>query len=155
MPLACLRIASRRRLLLVAAAALLVVGRPEPARSASDPPPETTGRPIFLDIDRIVVTVFRGGDIDRHEMIAMKLELADDTAIVKVQEAMPRLRDAFIRSWNNLGAHPDAARKGLDVAAGRKRMLAACDQIIGAGMVRNVLIVAQSSRNVAPNRSRP
>lgn len=122
------------------------------AVGANDPPAETTGRPIYLDMDRIVVTIFRGANVDRHEMIALKLELADDAAIPIVQQAMPRLRDAFIRSWNNLGAHPDAASKGLDIAAGRQRMIAACDQIAGKGLVRNVLIVAQSRRNVAPSR---
>lgn len=140
--------ASRRAIL----AALLWGAGWNRADAANDPPAETTGRPIYLDMDRIVVTIFRGADVDRHEMIAMKLELADDTAIPIVQQAMPRLRDAFIRSWNNLGAHPDTAAKGLDIAAGRQRMIAACDQIAGKGLVRNVLIVAQSRRNIAPGR---
>ncbi len=113
---------------------------------------EPTNRPVFLDIDRIMVTVFRGKDVDRHEMISMKLELVDDTAIPAVQAAMPRLRDAFIRSWNAIGVQPDAAVRGIDINAGRQRMLAACDRLVGPGQVRNVLIVAQSSRNVAPTR---
>jgi hypothetical protein len=87
-------------------------------------------------------------------MLLMKLELSDDNAIATVQDAMPRLRDAFIRSWNSLGARADAAEKGLDVAAGRQRMIAACDQLAGPGLVRNVLIVAQSSRAVAGTRRR-
>lgn len=114
--------------------------------------PEPGGRPVFLDIDRIVISVFRGKDVDRHEMISMKLELVDDTAIPAVQAAMPRLRDAFIRAWNAIGAQPDAATRGLDIAAGRQRMLAACDRLVGPGRVHNVLIVAQSSRNVTPTR---
>ena len=113
---------------------------------------EPTNRPVFLDIDRIVITVFRGKDVDRHEMISMKLELVDDTAIPAVQAAMPRLRDAFIRSWNAIGVQPDAAARGIDINAGRQRMLAACDRLVGPGQVRNVLIVAQTSRNVAPTR---
>jgi hypothetical protein len=126
-------------------------------RAEDKPAPAASGEPrraVFLDIDRILVTVFRGGEIDRHEMLLMKLELAEDTAISKVQEAMPRLRDAFIKSWNTLGARPDAAAKGLDIAAGRQRMLAACDQIAGPGLVRNVLIVGQSSRKVQGARGR-
>lgn len=121
---------------------------------AEEKPAAEPGRAVFLAIDRIVVSVFRGADIDRHEMLLMKLELSDDNAIATVQDAMPRLRDAFIRSWNILGARPDAAEKGLDVAAGRQRMIAACDQLAGAGLVRNVLIVAQSSRAVPGARRR-
>lgn len=119
---------------------------------AESAPTEPTGRPVFLDIDRIVISVFRGKDVDRHEMISMKLELVDDTAIPLVQAAMPRLRDAFIRTWNAMGVEPEAAAKGLDIKSGRQRMLAACERLVGPGRVRNVLIVAQSSRNVTLTR---
>lgn len=131
--------------------ASILIGR---GRAAGDRPPDANpeARPVFLDIDRIVVTVYRGADVASHDMIAMKLELVDDTVILQVKDAMPRLRDAFVRSWNSLGAHPDAGAGGLDVAAGRKRMLAACERIVGPGVVRNVLIVAQSRRVVTPAR---
>lgn len=145
------RPASRRRFLcLLLCASLAATGR---GAGAEDKPADAEEkRGVFLDIDRIVVSVFRGHDIDRHEMLLMKLELADDTAIAPIQQSMPRLRDAFIRAWNTLGARPDAAEKGLDVATGRKRMIAAADQIVGPGRVRNVLIVGQSSRFVGPRR---
>jgi hypothetical protein len=116
------------------------------------PAADTERRAIFLDVERIVVSVFRGSEVDRHEMLLMKLELSDETAIVPVQRAMPRLRDAFIKGWNGLGTRPDAAEKGLDVVAGRARMIAAADRIVGPGRVRNVLIVGQSSRAVGPRR---
>jgi hypothetical protein len=148
--------ADRRRALrmiaVLAGACAGAVARAEdkPAAPASNEP----RRAVFLDIDRILVTVFRNGEVDRHEMLLMKLELSEDTAISKVQEAMPRLRDAFIKSWNTLGARPDAAAKGLDIAAGRQRMIASADQIAGPGLVRNVLIVGQSSRKVQGARGR-
>lgn len=143
----------RRRLLrLLGGAGAVSAGGIAHAEDKPAPPADGERRTVFLDIDRIVVSVFRGDNIDRHEMLLMKLELADDTAISRIQETMPRLRDAFIRAWNTIGARPDAAARGLDVAAGRQRMLAACDQIAGPGLVRNVLIVAQSSRTVQPVR---
>lgn len=136
------------RLLLGAGAAAFAT-----AAGASDKPAGSgEKRGVFFDIERIVVSVFRGPDVERYDMILMKLELEDDTVIVPVQQAMPRLRDAFVRSWNALGALPEAADRPLDVATGRKRMLAAADQIVGPGRVRNVLIVAQSSRYVGQRR---
>lgn len=140
-----------RRRLVLGLICVSAVASSRPARAES-PPAEPGGRPVFLDIDRIVVSVFRGKDVDRHEMISMKLELVDDTAIPTVQAAMPRLRDAFIRSWNAIGVQPDAATRGLDIKTGRQRMLAACDRLVGPGRVRNVLIVAQSSRTITPTR---
>lgn len=153
-----LRLEGSRRSALRAAAVVLIGAALAPAtsRAANDkpapPPADAESRPVFLDIDRIVVTVFRGSEIDRHEMIAMKLELKDDSGIPVVQKAMPILRDAFVKGWNAVGAHPDAARQGLDIAAGRRRMLAACSQIVGEGVVQNVLIVAQSRRKVQQPR---
>lgn len=112
------------------------------------------GRPVFMPIDRIVVSVFRGEVVDRHEMLLMSLELANTEAITKVQLAMPRLQDAFIRIWNRVGTAPDAADRGIDVAAGRRAMLAACDRIIGPGNVVGVMMLAQSSRKVKPPAGR-
>lgn len=143
------RLPGRRALLRLVGVGLVT---PLARAGAESAPAEPTGRPVFLDIDRIVISVFRGKDVDRHEMISMKLELVDDSAIPLVQQAMPRLRDAFIRAWNAMGIEPEAAAKGLDIKTGRQRMLAACDRLVGPGQVRNVLIVAQSSRNVTPTR---
>src|SRR6185295_3813402 len=101
----------RRRALILSTLALL---SPTPAlalgNDSSDPP-----KPIYL-------------------------ELADDGAITPVVEKMPRLRDAFIREWNALAARPDAADRGLDIEAGKRRMLVACDRVLGPGAVKSVLI---------------
>ena len=112
------------------------------------------GRPTFLPIDRIVVSVFRGDVVDRHEMLLMSLELSGTEAITKVQVAMPRLQDAFTRIWNRVGTAPGAAERGIDVAAGRAAMLAACDRIVGPGTVVGVMMLAQSSRKVKPPAGR-
>jgi hypothetical protein len=106
------------------------------------------GKPVFVPLDRIVVSVFRGRNVERHEMLLIKLELINTSAITPVDLAMPRLRDSFVRTWNRLGARPDAADKGLDLEAGRRAMQAACDELAGPGLVKGVLIVAQSSRLV-------
>ncbi|MFM8991709.1 MAG: hypothetical protein ACKOUS_19335, partial [Alphaproteobacteria bacterium] len=112
------------------------------------------GRPTFLPIDRIVVSVFRGDVVDRHEMLLMSLELSGTEAITRVQVAMPRLQDAFTRIWNRVGTAPGAADRGIDVAAGRAAMIAACDRIVGQGTVVGVMMLAQSSRKVKPPAGR-
>jgi hypothetical protein len=132
----------RRRALVLSTLALL---SPAPAfalgNDSGDPP-----KPIYLELDRIVVSVFKSGEVVSLVMLALKLELADDGAITPVVEKMPRLRDAFIREWNALAARPDAAEKGLDIEAGKRRMLVACDRVLGAGAVKSVLIQGVSQR---------
>jgi hypothetical protein len=110
------------------------------------------GKPVFFNLDRIVVSVFRGKAVDRHEMLLFRLELINTSAITPLERAMPRLRDSFVRIWNRLGSRPDAADKGLDVPEGRRAMLSACDELVGPGLVKAVLVVGQSGRNISLQR---
>jgi hypothetical protein len=136
-------------LLLLGSATALAADPPKPSAGGGDAP-----RPVFLDIDRIVVSVYRGNEIVRHDMVAMKLELVDDTVLPKVMSVMPRLRNAFVREWAQLGAHPSAASRGIDLATGKQRMIAACARIVEAGACTNVLVQGISSRDVARQRAR-
>lgn len=139
---------TRRALSTCILAAALAPAAAARAQSFSD------GRPVFVPIDRIVVSVFNGDVVDRHEMLMMSLELSGTDAITKVQLAMPRLQDAFTKIWNRVGTAPGAAQRGIDVAAGRAAMVAACDRILGPGNVVAVRMLAQSSRKVKPPAGR-
>jgi len=132
--------------LLVASATASVAFRPAGAQSVREG--DLDGKPIFIPLDRIVVSVFRGRNVERHEMLLINLELINSSAITPLDLAMPRLRDSFVRIWNRLGSRPDAADKGLDVEAGRRAMQGACDELVGPGRIKNVLIVAHSGRLV-------
>ena len=134
----------RRRAFLLAAAGSLALA-PGLARALGNDS-EDGPKPTYLELDRIVVSVFRGNEVVTLVMLALKLELADGGAITPVLEKMPRLRDAFVRDWNSLGARADAADRGLDLAAGKRRMLAACDRILGPDAVKDVLIHGVSQR---------
>lgn len=142
------RATTRRALSLGLVAAASAPSAGARAQSFSD------GRPVFVPIDRIVVSVFAGDVVDRHEMLMMSLELSGTEAITKVQLAMPRLQDAFTKIWNRVGTAPGAAQRGIDVAAGRAAMIAACDRILGPGNVVAVRMLAQSSRKVKPPAGR-
>ena len=142
------RATTRRGLSLGLLAAALAPPAGALAQSFSD------GRPVFVPLDRILVSVFNGDVVDRHEMLLMSLELSGTEAITKVQLSMPRLQDAFTKIWNRVGTTPGAAERGIDVAAGRAAMLAACDRILGPGNVVAVRMLAQSSRKVKPPAGR-
>jgi hypothetical protein len=139
---------SRRRLGQLVLTAFAAAAACRPTRAQTVREGDLFGRPIFVPLDRIVVSVFRGRHVERHEMLLIKLELMNSSAITPLDLAMPRLRDSFVRIWNRLGSRPDAADKGLDVEAGRRAMQAACDELVGLGRIKNVLIVAHSSRLV-------
>jgi hypothetical protein len=81
-------------------------------------------------------------------MLLFRLELLNTSVITPLELAMPRLRDSFVKIWSRLGGRPDAADKGMDVEAGRRAMIAACDELVGPGLVKAVLVVGHSRRNV-------
>ena len=139
----------RRALASLAVAAGLAI-RPASTAWAQQPTREgdLDGKPVFLPLDRIVVSIFRGKTVERHDMLLIKLELINPSAITPVEQAMPRLRDTFVKIWNRLGSRPDAADRALDIEAGRRSMQAACDEMVGPGQVKAVLIVGRSSRLV-------
>ncbi len=110
--------------------------------------------PIFLTLERINVAVARGTEIARHEMLLMMLEMADLSALAQARAAMPRLRDAFIRVWNRIGARPDAYVSGLDIEGGRRAMLAACAEILGPERVVAVVVTGRSGRDIEPGGRR-
>jgi hypothetical protein len=140
--------ASRRRVLACAGSALAGLALVGAAQAQSVREGDLDGRPVFLPLDRIVISIFRGKSVERHDMLLLRLELVNTSAITPVELAMPRLRDSFVRIWSRLGARPDAAEKGLDFEAGRRAMRAACDEIAGPGLVKAVLLIAHSSRRV-------
>jgi hypothetical protein len=143
------RVISRRAMLRSAAGAVAWGGATGSTGAQQMREGDLDGKPVFFNLDRIVVSVFRGKAVERHEMLLFRLELLNTSAITPLERAMPRLRDSFVRIWNRLGSRPDAADKGLDVPAGRRAMLSACDELVGPGLVKAVLVVGQSGRNIS------
>jgi hypothetical protein len=141
-------VASRRRVLACAGSALAGLAFAGTAHAQNVREGDLDGKPVFFPLNRIVISIFRGKTVERHDMLLLRLELMNTSAITPVELAMPRLRDAFVRIWSRLGARPDAADKGLDFEAGRRAMRAACDEIAGPGLVKAVLLIAHSSRRV-------
>jgi hypothetical protein len=123
------------------------IGGPAPLSRA-------VGHPIFLTLERINVSVARGTEIARHEMLLMMLEMADLAALAQARAAMPRLRDAFIRVWNRIGARPDAYKTGLDIEGGRRAMMAVCAEILGPERVVAVVVTGRSGRDIDPGGRR-
>jgi hypothetical protein len=124
------------------------VAQDKPASSG-----EPGGRPHMLPVDRIVVPVYRRTEIIRHEMLMFALEVADVEKLSKVLEKMPRLQNAFITEWNRLGALPEAADNGLDIAGGLVRMRQICDRHVEPGAVKRVHLTGQSTRRMQPARA--
>ncbi len=103
---------------------------------------------FFVDMDSLVVPVIRNDQVERHVMLTLTLEVGDNHSRSRVQEAVHQLRDAYVRDLHGYmrvvmtRSHNDFLRllKG--------RLLRVTADIIGPGVVREVLIQQAAEREV-------
>src|SRR3546814_9341724 len=75
------------------AATWLFFSKPEP----SGEEPAAVVDPTFINIGALSIPVIRGGQVRKYVLLHLTLELVDRKAKALAEEAMPRLRDAFLQ----------------------------------------------------------
>jgi len=120
---------------------------PPPIRSAlgieieeSDEPreqvrPENT---TLIDLDPLTIPIFEDGDVDRFLVMDVLLEVEFGENQAFVNQQMPRIIDAMITHVHALAS--------LDISPGisdrqflKERLLAKLDEVLGEGVVVNIL----------------
>ena len=96
--------------------------------------------PIFVNLPAIVLPVFEGRDVTRQASIVLTLELAKGVTEAAVKEQQPRLVDAFLGDLYQLYQQRAAADRVIDPAEIKPKLQQSADRILGAGVVRDVLI---------------
>ncbi|AUM74790.1 flagellar basal body-associated FliL family protein [Paracoccus jeotgali] len=135
---------SRRGMLVVAALILAVgagggamgfLGVVSPSRLLA-PKPAAVSLPQvgFADVPRIVVPI---SGRDRQLALSIKLEVAPEE-LARVELLMPRLSDSFTGFLSDIDAAAIERRGVLEII--RAELAARADMILGAGVVKNVLI---------------
>ncbi|MSO93685.1 MAG: flagellar basal body-associated FliL family protein [Rhodospirillales bacterium] len=99
-----------------------------------------TGPPVFIDMDPLVVTIFQGDRVAALIQIQLKLETVGNENTVRVQRAMPRLSDAFLRELHAFIPRLLKKEENLDILVIKKRLQMVADKVASPGTVRNVLI---------------
>ena len=98
------------------------------------------GPPVFVDMDPLVVTIFQGDRVAALIQIQVKLEAVGNDSAARVQRAMPRLSDAFLRELHAFIPRLLKKEENLDILVIRKRLQMVADKVITPGTIRDVLI---------------
>lgn len=115
----------------------------EPAAS------EEEGGPRYVDMAPFIIQVIREGTVVRSVSVSIQLEVAGPAAEQTVQESMVYLRDAF---WTRLHATLSRGSVGENYDAAKLKQLlrAQADQILGPGIVTEVLIGNTLEQSTGP-----
>ena len=140
--------------LLIAGLAVLVLAASGPAAIAGGPNTQgnirlTPDGPIYVRLDRIIISLFRGGAVERQIGYMLLLEVANEKIADGVRELRPRLMDAFVRELNMLAAGPRVADEGIDPALMKRRLIAVGGRVLGEGAIRDVLVEKSYGRRLS------
>lgn len=102
-------------------------------------PAEHGGGPVYVDMPPFIIQVIRESGVAKNVSIAIQLEVAGPEAEKQVKEQMVYIRDAF---WTRLHATLSRGAVGstYDAAKLKRQLLAQADDVLGPGVVTQVLI---------------
>ncbi|WP_142846888.1 hypothetical protein [Telmatospirillum sp. J64-1] len=116
-------------------------GSEEKPPPAAPPPPQSA----FIDLEPFLVPIIRDGELLGQVFLVMQLEV-DPAYRSRVTEAMPRLRDGFLRDFHAfLPAHLQYYPQP-DENAVKYRLNIIGNRIVGEGAVRDVVFREVSLR---------
>lgn len=132
-----------------------VFGGGESAETAAKLPISKTPDALFVNIETLNVTVIRNRRVDKHILLQVTLEVANEEARVLVSKTLPRIKDAFIREMYDYYAILPPNQRGINVEVIKKRLKRAADRVMGDDSIKNVLIqgaVERESGQPAENK---
>ena len=134
----------------LAVAALAVVSLP-PARAAAPDPSAAKGAAgQYFDLSPVGVPVVSKGRLANYVFVSVRLIVRPGVDVTKVRQKEPYVRDALVRLSSRSPLNPPSDLNRIDEAALRSRLLAACPQILGPGVVSSVQVLSQTpQRRVA------
>ena len=95
---------------------------------------------LFVDLESLTVAVIRNRRIEKHVVLQVSLEVADEPSRAEVSKALPRLKDAFIKDLYDYYAVRMPGQDGINVEGIKKRLKRTGEEIMGGGKIRAVLI---------------
>lgn len=111
---------------------------------------DTASKPEFLEIDSLSVPVIKDGRVQKYVLLRLTLEMKDVKAKNVGKEAMPLLKDAYLRDLHGYFADQPASEEGIDVRVVKARLMRVSERLFGAGQVVNVLIQGAFERQWKP-----
>ncbi len=103
-------------------------------------PPVLGEAPTFLDVDAIVINIFKDDEVIGNIQFAVKLEIVGNDAYRIVTRRKAKLVDAYLRDLSAYIPRYLLRADQLDVDVVMKRLQGLTDKVMGPGVVKRVLI---------------
>ena len=113
----------------------LFLGDSESSRAAL-----VSTKPGYVAIDSLAAPVMREGRLSHYIHLVATVEVADEDNIERVANRKPALRDAFLRALYRVPIGTEGEVSALDLKAVKSRLLKAAREIVGEGVVGDVLL---------------
>lgn len=114
----------------------------ETAEEETYEPPVLGEAPTFLDVDAIVINIFKDDEVVGNIQFAVKLEIVGNDAYRIVTRRKAKLVDAYLRDLSAYIPRYLMRADQLDLDVVMKRLQGLTDKVMGPGVVNKVLIDA-------------
>ena len=112
----------------------------ETAEEEEYEPPVIGDAPTFLDVDAIVINLFKDDEVVGNIQFAVKLEIVGNDAYRIVTRRKAKLVDAYLRDLSVYIPRYLMRADQLDLDVVMKRLGVLTDKVMGPGVVKRVLI---------------
>lgn len=113
--------------------------KPDPhARPAIQPAP---GAPAYVTVPLFIIPVIEGGQVTRQVSVGIGMELVKGKTLQDIKPKEAVLIDAFFRELYGLFGQRAAAERIAEPPIIKARLQRVADRILGAGVVKQVLIL--------------
>jgi flagellar basal body-associated protein FliL len=87
---------------------------------------------------RLIAPLMVKSEMVRYVHFDVTLKLPDTTDRKTLLDKVPYIQDAFVRSVHATSIVKNEETQELDVEGLRSRLLAICDRVVGAGLVKDI-----------------
>lgn len=95
---------------------------------------------IFIDMEPILIPIFKGNEAVAKIQIQVKLETKSTESAIKIQRMMPRISDAFIKDLHAFLPRMLKEHERIDVFVLKQRLKLISDRNFGKNLVEDVLV---------------
>lgn len=103
---------------------------------------EEKPEPVVVNLDPLLVPVIENNRVTYHLTLAISLEVAGPEGDQKLQEAMPRVIDAFNTELHGLLSLRFVREGGVELPLVKQRLMVAGERELGPGVITDVVINA-------------
>lgn len=101
---------------------------------------EEVFKSIFIDMEPILIPIFKGNAPVAKIQIQIKLETKSKDSAIKIQRMMPRISNAFVQDLHGFMPRLLKERERIDVFVLKQRLKLIADRKFGKGLIQDVLV---------------